>query len=213
MLSTGYRAVFLTAVLAVIPLVVVAGVRIAAGIGINDMTRDVAAIAGIHPLAGALSSLGILVWWTSASIWLFTAALILRLRNGADVGFVLCSGLWSAYFAFDDLFQFHEHLAPTYLKVPEKAVYGVLASGIALYLWRFRRCLWKPDGMLMLLALAFLSSCVVVDALERWLWRLGDWTYLVEDGLKWMGICFWTCFCVVRCARDLEPALKQASSA
>ncbi|NJM27346.1 MAG: hypothetical protein HC856_02090 [Pseudanabaena sp. RU_4_16] len=60
----------------------------------------------------------------------------------------------------------------------------------------------------MLLALAFLSTSVVVDAvLEPWLWCLKDWAYFVEDGLKWLGICFWTTFCIVRCTNDLRSTL------
>lgn len=41
---------------------------------------------------------------------------------------------------------------------------------------------------------------VSIDAVfEQWFWRLGDWTYLLEDGLMWTGILFWRAFCVLRC--------------
>jgi hypothetical protein len=180
---------------------------------IPDMTRDLAAIAGIHPLSGFLSSLGILLWWTSATVWLFTAFLR-RIRHGsAGVGFLVYSGLLSAYLGLDDLFLFHEYLAPTYLKVPEKVVYGLLAAATAFYLWRYRRAIQTSDGVLLLLALAFLSSSVLVDAvLEPWLWSLKDWTYFLEDGLKWLGICFWTALCVVQCTSDFRSTLPIESS-
>jgi hypothetical protein len=37
------------------------------------MTNDTAAIARIHPIAGILSNLGVLLWCASASICLFAA--------------------------------------------------------------------------------------------------------------------------------------------
>lgn len=177
------------------------------------MTRDVAAIAGIHPLSGILSSVGILFWWTSATIWFFAAFLRRVFQGTSGVGFLIYSGLLSAYLGLDDLFQFHEYLAPTYLEVSEGAVYGLLVFATAFYLWRYRRSFQRPDGVLLLIALAFLSGSVVVDvALEPWLWRLKDWTLFIEDGLKWLGICFWTAFCVVRCTRDLRSILPIAST-
>lgn len=197
---------------AAIPLAGIAIARLLLPIKIPDMTRDVAAIAGIHPLSGILSSLGILFWWSSATLWLFAASLRRTCQGAAGVGFLVCPGLLSAYLGLDDLFQVHEYLVPTYLKVPEGAVYGVLALATACYLWRYRRRLLAPDGALLLLALALLSGSVVVDAvLGPWLWRLKDWNYFVEDGLKWAGICFWTAFSVVRCARELSPLLPMAS--
>lgn len=208
-MTTVLRRVILATIgTAAVPLLGIAVARILLHIKIPDMTRDVAAIAGIHPLSGILSSLGILFWWTSATVWLF-AAFLRRVHQGAaGVGFLVYSGLLSAYLGLDDLFQFHEYLAPTYLKVSERAVYGLLAVATAFYLWRYRRPLQRPDGVLLLLALASLSSSVVVDAaLEPWLWRLKDWTYFVEDALKWLGICFWTAFCVVRCTSDLRSIL------
>jgi hypothetical protein len=212
MTTVSRRVIPATVGIAAIPLLGIAVARILLHVRIPDMTRDVAAVAGIHPLSGILSSLGILFWWTSATIWLF-AAFLRRDRQEPGVGFLVYSGFLSAYFGLDDLFQFHEYLAPTYLKVSERVVYGLLAFATAVYLWRYRWAFQRPDGVLLLLALTFLSSSVVIDAaLEPWLWRLKDWTCFVEDGLKWLGICFWTAFCVVRSTTDLRSILPIASS-
>lgn len=199
------RVILTTGGIASVPLLAIAVVRVLLQVQIPDMTRDVAAIASIHPLSGILSSLGILLWWTSATIWFFAAFLQRGRPSAAYVGFLVYSGLLSAYLGLDDLFQFHEYLAPTYLKVPEQVIYGLLAFVVAVYLWRYRRALERPDGVLLLLALALLSGSVAVDAaLEPWLWRLKDWSFFVEDGFKWLGICFWTAFCVVRTTSDLS---------
>lgn len=198
---------------AVIPLVGIAVARILLPIKLPDMTRDVAAIAGIHPLSGILSSMSILFWWTSGTIWLFAAFLRRVCLGTPGVGLMVYSGLLSTYLGLDDLFQFHEYLAPTYLKVSEPVVYCLLAFAVVFYLYRYRRPLQRPDGVLLLVALALLSSSVVVDvALKPWLWRLKDWSFLVEDGLKWLGLCFWTAFCIVRCTCDLRPILQVTPS-
>ena len=48
------RKVLLLGGIAVIPLMVIASLRLSLNIKIPDMTRDVAAIGGIHPLSGFL---------------------------------------------------------------------------------------------------------------------------------------------------------------
>ena len=208
MTSLPPRAVLAVAVTAAVPLLLVALAHLFLQISIPGMTRDVAAIADIHPLTGILSTLGILLWWMSAAIYLFVAHLLSDCQERADTGFLVHSGLLSAYFGFDDLFQFHEFLAPTYLMVPEGVVYGILACAVGVYLCRFRRQLIKPDGPLLLIALAVLSSSALNDGvLDPWLWRIQDWSYFVEDGLKWLGICFWTAFCIVRSSNAIRSRL------
>jgi hypothetical protein len=61
----------------------------------------------------------------------------------------------SAYIAFDDLFCFHEILAPRYLEIPEKLVYIFLAAVTIIYLLLFRKLIFKPDGVLSCLLFPF----------------------------------------------------------
>lgn len=215
MTAVPYRAILVTVVAAVIPLLGVAVARLAFDVDISRMTMDVPAITKIHPLSGILSSLGALVWWTSVAIWFFAALLRLRQHPGtANVGFMVSSGLLSTYLALDDLFQIHEYIAPLLLNIPDEFVLGLLALAVILYLWMYRRLLYRPDGALLLLALAFLGVSLVIDmVLEPWLWRLKDWEYFIEDGAKWLGICFWTAFCVVRCSSDLAPISSNSKQA
>ncbi len=206
MTRVAIRLVLLILGVALMPLAAIAAVRLQFDIRIADMTRDVAAIANIHPLKGALSSLGILLWWSSATVWFFAAGLRRLSRADELVPFYIYAGSLSAYFALDDFFQFHEYLAPTYLYVPELTVYGLMAVAMAVFLKRFWKILYRSDGLIFLVALCLLAGSVIIDAvLGRWLWRLGDWIYMLEDGLKWLGICFWFSFCLVRSVVDLAP--------
>lgn len=173
-------------------LAAVAAAALLIGVNMPDMTKDVAAIAKIHPLAGVLSSLGILLWCATASICLFAA---MSLRNSArDDGFrfLLFSALLSAYLLCDDLFQIHETLAPRYLGLSEKAVYAALGTAAAAYFIAFRWVILRTHYGILLLALSFLAGSVLIDTLlEPYLWRLGQWAYFFEDGAKWLGIASW----------------------
>ena len=162
-----------------------------------DMTRDMTAIAGIHPLTGVLSNLGVLLWCAAASICLFSALTIHHVASKDIFWFLFSSGLLSLYLLFDDLFQFHEDLASRYLGLDEKVVYAVLGLAVFGYLTAFRRVILRTEYVFLLLAVGFLSSSVVIDAiLQPWMWRLGHWEFFFEDGAKWLGIAAWCSYYV-----------------
>lgn len=204
------RIAFPLLLAALIPLLIVAAGKLFLAIPITTMTRDLAAIANVHPLAGFLSTFGILLWWTSASVWLFCALTFSHLGAMASSRFAWVSCLISVYLGLDDLFQFHELLAPTYLGWPESRVYLFLAVTLAVYLVVFRSFVFRSGNPLILVAFGLLGCSVVIDGvLEKWLWRLGDWTYFVEDGFKWSGIVSWTAFALTWPLADLKLRLRQ----
>jgi len=190
--------------LAVLTLCAVTGAHTWGGVDLPTLTRDMAAVAGVHPLTGVLSALGVLLWAASAAIWLFAALVLHDRARRAASRFALCSGLLSAYLGLDDLFMVHERLAPELLGLPELAVHGAIAACTLAYLLWFMERLLRADAGWLLLALVMLGASMFVDAvLEPWMWRLGDWVFLIEDGCKWLGIVFWFAFCVARCRVDV----------
>jgi hypothetical protein len=81
--------------------------------------------------------------------------------------------------------------------VDEKLVYAALGIAVSAYLIAFWRVILQTHFAVLLLALGFLGSAVVMDALlEPWLRRLGHWEYFVEDGAKWLGIAAWCSYYV-----------------
>lgn len=162
-----YRVFVTTFYVMVVPLAVVALVGVFFGVQMPFLMRDVTALADVHPLTGVMSNCGILLWWSSASIWLFSAMIHRARHSRESFGFALSSGLLSAYLAMDDLFQFHEYLAPHHLKIPEGAVYGALAACMAVYLLAFYRLFMRRDGVLILLSLILLSVSAGIDGLFR----------------------------------------------
>ncbi|HPI73338.1 MAG TPA: hypothetical protein PK843_15730 [bacterium] len=196
--------------LSVLPLALIAVLGLQHQVHFSRMTRDVAAIARIHPLSGFLSSLGILLWWTSATLWLFSASVYRSLHLHKLFRFAIATGSLSTYFALDDLFQLHESIAPNYLGIPEKWVFTILAMGTILYLVLCRQQLLKKNGTWMLLSVALLGASLMMDALlETQLTQLGQWSYLLEDGCKWLGIVCWCCFCLITCRCGMMALIRK----
>lgn len=193
--------------IAVIPLLAVILAHIFLDIRFGDMTRDALSISGLHPLSGFLSALGILLWWSSASVWVFSALVYKQQGDIVLSSFAWCSAGLSIFMTLDDQFQFHETLAPQYLLIPEIAVYAILALSMLTYLIYFRHVILQSYSLLLLLSLGFMAASVLVDLAEGrsvpLIWRLGGWFYLFEDGFKWLAIVFWTAFCVARCKTDV----------
>ncbi len=191
-------------IVAALPLLAVVTMYRLHGVQISLMTRDPTGLAGIHPLSGFLSSLGVLMWWTAATVWLFSALLHRAAGDAPKLRFALASGVLSIYLGLDDLFQIHERIAPQHLGIPERVVLGTIVLSAALYLVGFRREILRAHSRWLLLALGFLAASILFDTLlAAWAWRLKGWTYFFEDGSKWVGIVFWCGFAVTRCRDDL----------
>ena len=186
-----------------LPPVAVAVGAVFFGIPVPTMTRDIAGVANVHPLTGFLSSLSVLMWCSGATVWLFSC-MVLGAR-GEAYRFHLQSSALMAYLGLDDLFEFHEVIAPGMLHVPEGVVMALIASAAALYVWLWRGQLLRRDALLFGLALFSLAASMGADTvLEHLLQqRLGHWEYFVEDSLKWAGVCFWVAFAMKRCNSDL----------
>lgn len=195
------------ALLMLLPLAAVLFAHWRWGLRFPDMTRDVAAIGKLHPLAGFLSSLGILAWWTAVGVWAFAHRLFTLQEDQLAARAAGQMALLSAYLALDDLFQLHEALAPQVLGVPQLAVLASIGGAATFVLVR-NPALWRAVAAPWLFAaLLLLAASVLVDTvLERSFWRLGEAIYFAEDGLKWLGIGCWAAFAWQWClARALPP--------
>lgn len=159
-------------------------------IPVGMSTRDMAAIAGVHPLTGVISNVGILLWSTAASICVFAALATRRLGVTADSGFLLASGALTTVLLLDDLFMFHEQLAPDYLGITELVVVAVYIALTAVYGIYYRAIILRTEFLLLGSALIFFTISVIADLLES-----RGWSYLIiEDGAKLLGIANWCCY-------------------
>lgn len=193
------------------PLGAVAAAGLWLDVEVPRLTRDPAVVAEVGPLTGSLSNLGVMLWCASAAIWLFSATLLRARGARADARFALVTGLLTTYLALDDLFLIHEELAPTHLGMREGVYVALLVALGLTYVLVFRRRIFQRRAVVLLAALALLATSMLIDALlEPRYWPNGTWTYLVEDGLKWIGIVCWLAFCVAWCRGELltPPRVK-----
>lgn len=168
---------------------VVAWVSAQAQIPVSNFTRDPTAILRASPFVGLLSNLGVLLWCAATAVCLFCAA-ALRCQSVREEAprFFLASGCLTLLLLVDDLFRLHDFILPTYGGLAQEVFYLLYGGLAAVYLVRFRVRLLKTNLPLLLSALGLLASSVLLDVLPE---TLLPWHFLVEDGLKFLGIVGW----------------------
>jgi hypothetical protein len=169
------------------------------GISLGKLTRDPAAINGVHPLVGTLSHLGVLMWCAAGAVCLFSAGLLKGPAWRESRRFLIATGCLSMALLTDDLFLVHELLSQRYLGLPESATYGVLAAATVAWLVRFRGVILAGEWLPLAAALILLALSMLADLVFQDLPRHAEWMYLVEDGAKFLGIAAWLGYCT-RCA-------------
>lgn len=177
-------------------LALIVAVKLLGKASFEEMTRDMSAVGGLHPLAGILSQLGLMVWAGAATICFLTAIFLYR-AGETGAGFFFSGGLLTTWLLLDDAFMFHEALAQWYLGIDEKLVYIGLILVTLTWLCAYRRLLLAVGPFFLLAALAMFAGSVVIDLMPENkppLLHLGDWRSILEDGAKWTGIILWLTF-------------------
>jgi len=182
------------------------------GVNAGTFTRDPANILKFPWYLGGLSHLGVLLWCGTMSVCLLTVGATVteevppRLRP-----FLLGAGLLSAALLFDDLFLFHEVIGPRLLDVPERYVHASYGLATLALLVAFRATILETDYLILGVAGGFLLLSQVADTLTN---TAPDTSvkFLVEDGLKFLGIVGWFTYFVSVCLAALKARSLPASS-
>jgi len=153
---------------------------------VSSLTRDMAAIAHVHPLIGVVSNVGILLWCATAAICLFGRSLLRERGMYAEASFLLWAGLLTAVLLVDDLFMIHEYIAPVHFRVNEKVVLAAHACMAGAYLWSQRRLILASNYQLLAAAMALFAASILVDITNA-----HGWWSLGEDAFKVLGIASW----------------------
>ena len=176
--------------------------RVVDGASLEFFLRDIVATGDLPFFAGFVSQLGGMLWCASMTVCLFSL-LILRRQNGdlaASKRFLLQAGILTGVLLMDDIFLFHEEVAPSYLNVGEKfvmAAYLLLGVG---FVFLNRNEILSSEYLLLGLALAMLGTSVFLDALPiedfglRYFWKRLE--IFLEDGFKFAGIATWLIYFV-----------------
>lgn len=194
------RQLVLTLVPAGLVLLGVAGGARLFDASVSTLSLDIAAVANVHPLTGALSSLSVLLWCTAAVTCGFAAVVVRGERpviSGASAAFLGTSSALSLYLLFDDLFEVHEYLAPHYVGIEEPFVLGLLGLVAVVYLVGFRRDIVRTPWLMLAIAVGLLAMSALIDvAFATRSSGFGAWHLRVQVGAKWVGIACWCSYYV-----------------
>jgi hypothetical protein len=173
-------------------------------IPIGHLTRDPALVVHIPIYIGAFSIVGILFWFSSTAICLFSATLVSPRKQRSLRQFLLVSGLFTLLLVLDDLFLLHEEVFPKYVGIPERVVeasYGIL---MLLYLLKFRAVIFKTEFLLFGLALGLFGFSLGLDVLPQDIY----FRHLLEDGSKFAGIVTWLAYFARVSYSGIKSSLK-----
>jgi len=168
------------------------------------MTRDMAAQANVHPLLGFVSNIGILLWWSSATICLFTSTLLLQMKQHELCKFFFLAALLTAWLSLDDFFQFHDYLIGKH----EMTIFIVLAASMLFFLVRFQKTILQSNYFFLFLSLCFLACSIVVDQFHITFEANDEIRIFLEDGFKWLGISFWFCYFTTTAFQHLQNQIN-----
>jgi hypothetical protein len=144
------------------------------------------------PLIGFQSTLSGLIWFGGFAVSLVALALLRRRGQLAEPRsrFLMAVSFLTLFLGADDIFMFHDELAPRYLKVLEQPFILFYVGSILAVLVVFRRSILAMDPVLFLLGVGCFAGSVAVDhfqeSLEWWHYRI-----FAEDGFKFLGIVGW----------------------
>lgn len=168
------------------------------GIPFGDLSRDPVAILDGKVYIGALSNVGFLLWGATAAITLFSVAVVGSRALGKErFRFLLVAGLFTSWLLFDDMFLFHERLAPVHLGLREKYVLLPYLLFTLMFFLGSWRVIFKTDFLLLMMACGCFFISLVFDRVHVSIL----FEHLLEDGPKFMGIVFWFLYFSRTCHR------------
>lgn len=158
---------------------------------------DAKAVYDVPFHAGALSSIGILLWCATATVTLFTSFVLRRTPPPSETRpFLLSAGLLTSVLLLDDLFLLHERVAPRYLGLSDELLYLLYAVLAGTMLFYYRHAILRSAYMLLLLSGAFLAGSLAFEVLHGYDLLLSsadarELQQFLEDGCKLLGIAGW----------------------
>jgi hypothetical protein len=198
------------------------------GIPMTDFMREPQMIVHAPWYVGIISTVGCFVWAGAAAICFFGWAM---LRHRAEENrfslLLLCSGILTLQLMMDDMFMFHESVYGYYFGISENMVYVTYALTAIAGVIAFRETILKTDYLLLLIALAFMASKLVVEVSDEHAQRIfghwaayfdpenifGPWRIVVEDGLKLFGIVTWLAYFWKATSTEIQHAAAVKTAA
>lgn len=214
------RAIRFPGIWIYIPIIVVLVVlAILAVIRENDYSfywRDPAAIMGTGPWIGLFSNIGIFIWWIAGVVTVFSGLLLWGVTGRRTTSaFLLSWGILTGVLALDDFFMIHEWVVPTYLPLSPDVLFGVYFFVAFFLLFIFRNEILASPYPIFVFAGGCFALSIMIDLIgpfrsvewgmpARLVWTL---EYIVEDGLKMIGIIAWAHYFILVSFGVVRPYL------
>ena len=171
------------------------------GIQPAELFKDANAVTKSPHYYGLFSQLGVIIWAMAAGSLILTLAT--GRLTGSDRRYVGYSLVFTLLLLFDDTYQLHENYSPHFKSI--EYTHLLYAGMIGAYFLFFRTQLLESPLILLALALFFFIGSLAFDSVpDRGALVPEIMIYYVEDGLKLLGLCFWSTFYVIDCRNLLE---------
>jgi hypothetical protein len=184
-------------------------------ISISNLSQDISSAVNLPPYLGALSNLGILLWFSTAVVCFFGAAILKHSDQENNFhNFILYSGFFSAILALDDLFLLHEsNNKLQFLEISiEKLFFLFYAIFSFLYIIKFWRFIYQSPYFLFLMSLVFFTLSILLDSIlespVKFLFGIGG-QFFLEDGFKWLGIVSWFSYFLMTLFNQISSMIKK----
>lgn len=158
------------------------------GIPFGNLTREPISVIMAPLYTGFLSQIGNLFWAASAAFCFFGATILKHYPNSQNLKhFLFFSAFLTIVLCLDDVFLLHEDFFPYYIGISENLVYICYFIVISLYLIIYKNIILKTEYILLAIAFLFFGASIILNIFTI---NLSD-PYLIEDGLKFVGIVSW----------------------
>lgn len=171
--------------------------RVLDHVSLGFFLRDIVATGRLPFFAGFVAQLGGVLWSASLTVCLFSLLLLPQKDEHfiAARRFLLHAAVLTSVLLLDDIFLFHEEVAPEYLHIPERLVIILyLILGLVFVFSNWREML-VSEYLVLGLSLALFGGSIFLDALPiegfqvPYFWEQLE--IFFEDGLKFAGIATW----------------------
>jgi len=170
----------------------------------QHLVRDPGHVTGTSPWIGALAFAG---WfgWVAAAVLLLTGGWLRRRADRADrrAQFLFVTGCLTLGVLLDDTYQLHEDVLPDATGIGEEGWYVFYVVVLVAWIGLYRREL-RTAPVELAVAAVLLGASQLIDAVEatRDVLETGAARAVIwEEGLKLIGIGFFTAFAVIEVGR------------
>lgn len=174
------------------------------GVPAPHLLRDFAAVGELPAYTGLFSQLGLFLWSGSLALLLFSRSLAVR-DYPEWTSFLNYLSALTLLLLLDDAFMFHERVLPD--RVGDLFTALLYGGSVAVLILLFYDRLLQSPYPLLVSALACLGFAVLFDLVpgpERFI--SPTLCYVLEDGVKLIGIFLWASYYFATCRQLLRRA-------